>query len=435
MYNSTTHPLHLIGLAVITLLMFCQPGKAVADAEICNNGDNWVYFAALAWKKSPLIDEALVEGFTPIEPGKCSSIVPYGMSRIYISLFMYDKHGRITNPVLTPRNADQKPDFIKKICVQPQNAFRRYSTRGAIQKNYTPPCPTGYITAKTSFFLINGDSNYTLNLDYEPNTSASVWGRQYGEKRILQTIWNGERAGQTAQIQENKALARDRKALKALARAAGDFLDKAKKRQAIENARRYQAYMARKEAFERRVDTARKQLEKPDDTTCSPFLEKASYDDFETVAVAGVQIDMDVNTAHKAIICNGFTLYPAMIARAGGLEKLLKNPRPIKYFREAGTNIRHELEIETRPFRDAPRNQPYRIVSVRKRIFDFGGIDNTRWQSIQDAFVGQYDLGRARRTQLFVHYKDRDNGRVIKLDPELKTNPMTSYTITLCCGR
>ena len=53
-------------------------------------GDTWVYFAALAWNSSLLRDEALVEGFTPIEPDKCTSIVPYGMSRIYISLFIYD---------------------------------------------------------------------------------------------------------------------------------------------------------------------------------------------------------------------------------------------------------------------------------------------------------------------------------------------------------
>lgn len=435
MYATPTTRLHLIALAAIPLLFFSQSNKALADAEICNNGDNWVYFAALAWKNSILLDEALVEGFTPIEPGECSSIVPYGMSRIYISIFVYDKSGRITNPVLSVTNADHNPDLIKEICVRPQQAFRRYSTRREIKGSYTPPCPAGYIAAKTSFLLINGPSEYILNLDYEPDTHAPVWGKQYGEKRILQTIWDGERAGNTAQIQENESLVRDRKALKALAKAATDFLDKAKKQKAIADARRYQAYRARKEAFEKRVDAARKQLEKPDDTTCSSFLEKANYDDFDTVAIAGVRIDMDVNTAHKAIICNGFTLYPEMIARSGGLEKLLRTPRLIKYLKSVSSNIRHELEIEIRPFHNAPRNQPYRIISVRKRIFDFGGIDDAKWQALQNDFTEQYDLGRARRTPVFVQYKDRNSGHVLKMDPELKTNPMTSYTISLCCGR
>jgi len=430
--------LYLIFLMTATLLLFSYSGKVTASSEayICNKGNSKVYFAAMAWKKNFRADRALVEGFTPIEAGKCASIVPYGMDKIYISIFMYDKNGRITNPILVPTNSSHKPDFIKQFCVRPQYAFRRYSNLATIQKNYTPPCPKGYITAKPSFYIRpSKNQDYILNLNHEPRSTTPTWGAKYGKKRRLQSISAGKRAGQSDHIQENKAQERERKNVQEFVKATKKYAEQRKKRQAEKNARRYKAYIAKSNVYKKKLEVAKKQLEKPGDASCSPLLEKSSYDEFEEATIAGVKINMDLNTAHKAIICHGFTLDPKLFARYGSLTKLLLSPSRPKYFKKINESVRYELEVVIRPYQNAQRGKAYRIISIRKRIFDLTGINNDKWQSIQDAFVKKYDLDNARRTQRFVYYLNRDIGQSLKLDPDLRRNPMTSYTISFCCGR
>lgn len=334
---------------------------------------------------------------------------------------------------MVPQNASSAEDFSEYICVQPQQAFRRFSNKADIKKTFTPPCPDGYIRAKTSFMLIRGNSNLTLRLNYDSDKPGYVWGKTYGAKRQLQSIWAGERQGFSERLQENAASARDRDIALALLAATGKYMSEAKKRQDEENARRYQVYLAKKQAFEKRVAAARKAMEKPADATCTPYLEKEQYDDFKTLAIAGVQLGMDVRTAHQAIICNGFSMLPELVARAGGIEKVLKKPRGIKYSKQIGNNTRQEIELETRGDRVDP-NKPNRIASVRVRFSDFQGIDNQAWENIQDVFIEKYDLGRERRNQYFVHYKSRNMGRVLKLESDLRRKPMISYTVSLCCG-
>jgi len=149
---------HYILFVVLAGIMLFSTAKAHADSELCNTGDSHLYFTALGWSSSIFSDVAVNEGFTPISPGTCRSMKPYGMNRVTISLFKYDKRGVLANVKIVPPDAVYSSKHINDVCVRPAGAFRKSGKQQDIISTYTPPCTAGYIQALSSFTLIAGDA-------------------------------------------------------------------------------------------------------------------------------------------------------------------------------------------------------------------------------------------------------------------------------------
>lgn len=117
-------------------------------------------------------------------------------------------------------------------------------------------------------------------------------------------------------------------------------------------------------------ELARKQaiadLVVPDAEVCKRYAEKDRYKNYDDVRLAGVGLGMDVLSAHDAMLCNGFTVGPDLLARAGGLTKFLTG-RLAVYHRDDPMLGRITAELESRPNRAAPKTTPYNVISARVR--------------------------------------------------------------------
>ena len=174
-----------------------------------------------------LIDHAMIESFRPIQSGQCAPYFPYGIDRVYVAFFKYDKQGKIHNVRLAPREittSDVK-ERIDNICVPPQQAFRSNGTWNELKRKFTPPCPDSYLPAAVSFEATQGKRGLQLNVYYSDDVKGPAWGAQYGETRRLQSIWEG------IGLEPNQAEERDQELAKELLGAAQKYIEESRRKE------------------------------------------------------------------------------------------------------------------------------------------------------------------------------------------------------------
>ena len=421
---------------IFSLLMI--PMSVNAETEVCNCGDSWVYMATMGTSDG-ISNAGIIEGFKPIQPGYCAPLFPYGISRVYVSFFKYDKRGVLNNVAIVPaeqKNRRPKEEIVTS-CLPPQEAFRFNGTWSEIKQKFTPPCPSGFIPAENSMEVIDGTGKTTMNLRHTDDEAEPAWGPEYGPKRKLQSIWDGTEG--SGMLEPNEIHERDLKLVAGLLDAAGKAWKEAEKKEAERRARQLEIYRQRQAAYQRKVEEAKKQLERPEDDICNEYLSKASYEDFEEAAIAGIKPGMDTNSALNALLCNGFTTLPQTVAKFGSVENYMNRGGVVRFRKMGPQGYVQELELENRG-QGKSRNNTYSVLSVRLRFRADHIIDGEEWASIKKDFLNQYKVGglfsgvKKIDQEKFVHYQYRKNksSHTLQLNQENSYNrPLNSYTITL----
>ena len=420
--NTKNTPFFIITL--VFAISLSQPSTAsdFGFEEICNKGESWLYFATIAKRSDYLSPNSVAQGFNAIAPGSCRSMLPYGNRTATIAFFKQDKNGVFANVEIVPENSTSSSEHIDMMCVRPSLAYREYGSRQDIIKRFTPPCQPGYLPAKTSFTFVSGSNDMTINVSHSNQVTLRAWGDgTVPKKRRPQLIWEAEKDPNNQLVQENVHAKRDREVFKLLQEKTGQFIDKLKREQAERRAQQYQRQMKIRAEQQRQLEKAIKAVEKPTDETCAVYLPKKKFNNANDVSIAGVKVSMDVKEAHKALLCNGFSIDARVIARSGGLEKFLQGTRPRVYKKQLdnGDIIIAELEnrvaksdankkvVRSRRNRLGSRNQAdirkYEVLSVRTRhkLAKPIALKGDEWKTIKSNFNKTYAVGRKKHENNF----------------------------------
>ncbi len=443
-------------VALIFTISLSQPSNATdyGFEQICNKGETWLYFATIAKRSDYLSPNSVAQGFNAIAPGSCRSMLPYGNRTATIAFFKQDINGVLGNVVIVPENSTSSNEHIDIMCVRPSLAYREYGSRSTIIKRYTPPCQAGYLPAKTSFTFVSGSDDMTINVSHSNQVTLPAWGDEtVPKKRRPQLIWEAEKNKNNRLVQENVHAKRDREAFMLLQKKAGEYIDKLKQEQAERRAQQQQRQMEIRAAQQKVLEKAIKDIEKPTDVSCAGYLPKEQYKKANDVAIAGVKISMDTKEAHKALLCNGFSIDARKVAQAGGLEQFLQSTRPRVYTKKLDNGDIIIAEIENRVARsDANKkvvrnnrnhlggsrsdSRKYEVLSVRTRhkLAKPIALKGNHWKTIKSNFKSTYAVGSKKQENNFSirYYLNTDAKRVsIRLNAHTQHPGKNIYMIDL----
>jgi hypothetical protein len=175
-------------------------------------------------------------------------------------------------------------------------------------------------------------------------------------------------------------------------------------------------------------------LEVPDAEVCERYAEKDRYKNFDDVRISGVGIGMDAHTAHDAMLCNGFTVNPDLVARAGGLHRFLGG-RLVVYYRDDPIHGRMTAELETRQNQSAPSGTAYNVISVRVRYPIDGPLSESEVNALKKTVKSRYKMGGRMENAAGIFYRNRRSGLSMTFAIEQYGNRPGTYALSLCCGQ
>jgi len=274
-----------------------------------------------------------------------------------------------------------------------------------------------------------------VNIGHSSDSVHPAWAPHgLDPKRKLESLLVAEQYSHP-HIQENAARIQTRERVIKTLGFVKDFIDASKRAEAEQRKRQFAKYQRQRARAQAQVKEAQKTLVMPDASTCERYKDKVEFEDFEELNIAGVKIDMDVYSAHEAILCNGYQVNPAVIAGMGGLPKFLTRQRIVKYQKKGADGIQMTVELETRPNRKHPR-RAYRVISVRIKHALGRQPSEEQWRRIKKAFKDKYDLSNDREQDYRIQFSDRDIGQSLTLEAQVyRKGEFSTYNISLCCGR
>ncbi len=436
---STRFKKKLAFLGVI-LLLIVVPLSANAQTNICNRGNSWLYMVTMG-TSTDITNRGIIEGFKPISPGSCAPVFPFGINRVYVSFFKYDKEGVINNVQLVPEGArNHTPkEQIHFSCVLPQKAFRFNGSWNEIKQRFTPPCQTGSIQAKTSLEMTRGSDSKDINnnIYHQDIQNGQPWGAKYGPKRRLQPIWEGNVG--SGHFEANKIKESEARIIAATVQAVGKYIDEVRKKEAARRQQKLEIYKRRQAEYKRRVKEAEKRMARPDNRACTQFIDKGLYKTPGDLTIAGIRVGMDTETALDALLCNGFTAPPEVIARSGGIKNYMQKRHVVKFQKQGPSGYGQVLELENRGGGNKTNNS-FSVISVRLRFIADHVIDEHEWTSIKQEFQTKYNFGgffsgvKKFHQNHFIHYRFSKNTGFSSLQLNQVNNynrPLRKYTISM----
>ena len=413
--------------------------SATNDSELCNDGTTSLYFATVGefgGLGGLLRSSAMVQGLVEIPPKGCRDLVPNGMNKVILTFFQKDNRGIFTNLAILPKNVTRVSTDIQHVCVNLQQPYRIFGTPELIRRTYVnAQCPQGFSPAVPAWIHQPGGLT-EYHVSVHANKAAKPWrdsaGQQYQSIAALR-VPPVSSAGPL--VQANPMALADRKATNALLRAGRAYAEHAEAKAQQERARRAGIQQQRRTRYSAQVSAATQSLERPSDAACAAYAPKDEYRRAEDVAVSGVSLGMDLANAHQALICNGFTINPQLLARAGGVEKFWAIPRVKTFHKQLddGTVVRTEVEVQ-QP-RGAPRGTKAVVSSVRARYQHARPLSKKDWKLIRQSFKKRYPVGRRKQESpagVLGQFRGPQRMHLLQLNAEdLRGDSLSRYNMTI----
>lgn len=408
-------------------------------AELCNKGDLWLYFTRLGRPSGLLSTTAVYEGFIAVGPGQCASLVPYSMAESTIALFQQDSQGVLGNIVMTPTTGRYSNDHPEYLCVRPRGAFRIFGNESELVRKFTGACPTGFVKAKTSFTITLGTDNQTLNASGDSSARMRPWGGDPSLTRIRpETLSEGERNKSNRFVAENKIVNRNREAAAELLKQGANFVESIRRGEAEKRRQKNLRHQRARQERQRISAEAQALLEYPGDEVCASYQEKDLYKKVDRVALFGVQIGTSPETAHVALLCNGFTIPLREMTRRGGARKFFLSQGTREYTKTMSNGQVLVSAISVTGQR-TQRNRVEMIVTRVAVTYQLTAqLDKKGWKQIQKDFKRKYKFGKYRKSRygLLTVKKKTGKGtdvveRTVSWKPYKYPNRNSSYVITL----
>jgi|GEM_PF-1941198 len=419
------------------LTLAWQPADADIDSsQLCNKGSASLYFATVGENDGYLQSGAMVQGLVEVAPGRCVDFVPSGMNKVMLTFFRKDQRGILTNNRVAPTDAGRVNSEIAHVCVNMNQAYRLFGSRDEIYSRYVDAdCPAGFSPAEPAWIHRPGGQS-TYNIEVHSGDTAVPWrdadGRLYTDPPVL-TVSPLESSG--SMIEANQSAIRDHEAAKALLEAAVEFKEQAERDAQARQAQVWAEQQRRRQAYEAQVDAAEASLVRPSDDECARYADKQTVSSGRDVTLSGVRLGMDLRSAHEALVCNGFSIDPQRLARAGGVDKFWANSREKTFQKTLADGTVVFTDVETRPPRGAPPGADYVVLTVRIRYQLATRLSAAEWKSIKSDFRDRYRVGkRPLENDYAVHmqYTDDVGQRSLQLNAEdLRNGSLSRYSITI----
>lgn len=422
-------------LAVLLIVSSQSAYANIDSSRICNQGSAPLYFATVGEHDGLLQSGAMVQGLVEVAPDSCANLVPDGMNKVILTFFTRDGRGVLTNNQFVPTDATRVNSSIEHVCVNMNQPYRLFGTRDEIFSRYVNvDCPAGFSPAIPAWIHQPGGLS-TYNIEVHSRDVAVPWrdsvGRQYTNPPVL-TVGPLQSGGPLIEV--NQAALRDYRAAQALLEAAADYKARAEREAQERQARVWAEQERRRQAYEAKVDEAEAALVRPSDEQCARYVDKQKVNSGRDVTLSGVRLGMDLESAHEALVCNGYSIDPQMLARAGGVEKFWANSREKTFQKTLADGSRVFTDVETRPPRGAPPGADYVVLTVRIRYQLATRLTAAEWNSIKSDFKSRYRLGkRPVENDFAVHmrYTDDIGPRLLQLNAEdLRNGSLSRYSIS-----
>ncbi len=413
-----------------------QAGLADIDSSsLCNKGSASLYFATVGEFDGLFQSAAMVQGLVEVAPNSCTNLVPDGMNKVILTFFMKDSRGVLINKSFVPDNATKVDDTIRRVCVNMQQPYRLFGSTAKIFSTYVnATCPSGFSPAVPAWIHQPGGLT-TYNIEAHTSGPETPWrdvsGREFTDPPVLRV---GSLQSVGSMIEVNPSSLRDHQAALALLQAAKEFKERHDRETQERQARVWAEQQRRRAIYDAEVDKAEESLLRPSDDVCAQYSEKSKYKKGNSVALSGVKLTMDLNSAHEALVCNGFTINPEALAKAGGIEKFWTNPREKTFQKTLADGTMVFTDVETRPPRGAPAGADFVVITVRIRYRLAEHVDASGWKNIKSAFTDKYRVGKHGENDVAIHvrFKDKLGQHFLRLDArDYRNGSVSQYSISL----
>ncbi len=420
-----------------SILMMQQPLKAaVNSSEICNKGTASLYFATVA-ENTKLFSSGggMSQGFVKVAPNNCADIVPTGMNHVILTFFQKDSRGLLTNTTIVPRNANPSSADIKYVCINPKQPYRMFASKAEIFSKYVnSKCPAGFSPALPSWSHKPG-GYHTYEISVHANTAAAAWRdmerNTYKEFPVLR---QGSLQSDGKLVQINPYSEINRKQIKQLSDAWSNHVKKTNERAERQRARYWNRMQKKRAQHDARVKNAEQALTKPDASVCAPVMDKLRYKRGDKLTLSGVSLQMPAEEAHQALVCNGFSINPQLLARGGGIKKYWSTRREKVYQKTLENGRVVFTDVETLPRQTSTGSETV-VMSVRIRYPYPQLLNKTDWEKVKVKFKKTYKIGKLRgENDLGIHrYFQYKGGRhILQLNAHpYRKNEIRSYSITM----
>ena len=428
-----------VGMLTVAVLLFLAAGARAQDitrSDLCNNGSTTLYFATVADNDSLLTPGAMTQGFVAVPPDTCADIVPYGMRKVTLAFFMKDSRGLITNPHIAPENVDSETDEVRHVCVNPKQSYRVFAGRQQIASQFVNgACPPGFSVAQPAWIHRPGGLN-TYNITVHADRPGMPWKDADGQTYTdLPALRQSSMSSDGALVQTNPYAERSHEQAKIIFGAFEDWWQKSQREaeaRRAASARRAQQQRAR---YEAEVDRAESALEAPPPEVCAAFSPRERYKRADELALSGVQLKMPVMEAHQAMVCNGFSINPQVLARAGGVEKFWARGREKTYEKRLDDGRVVFTDVEVRPVDGTVRGSPNVVMSVRIRHQFPRLLSDAEWQGVRETFKETYKVGKKRaENAVAIHRTFKLDGgqHLLQLNGHMyRVGEISAYDITM----
>ncbi|MEE4281789.1 MAG: hypothetical protein V2I41_07590 [Pseudomonadales bacterium] len=438
MKNVTPSYICLITLCVAYTLAW-PLHSAHADintSTLCNEGSTSLYFASVAEHKGMFQSAAMTQGLVEVAPGKCVDLVPSGMNKVMLTFFKKDRRGILTNLSIVPKNATRVTSDVKHVCVNMRAPYRLFGTRQSIFATYVnAACPQGFSPATPAWIHQPGGlTEYKIAV--HADTDAVPWrdqnGRQYTAAPVLRT---GSLQSAGTLIQANPSSVRDNKAAQAMLEAGKEYWERTQQQAQQRRAQQWQRQQQQRAQYDAKVEQAEQALVRPSDEICQQYTHQTVFKRAGDVAISGVKLGMDLDSAHTALLCHGFSIDPSRLARAGGVKAFWSNAREKTFQKSLPDGTLVFTDVETRPPRGAPAGADFVVLSVRVRFQHRQPLSETDWQRVRSEFKAAYPAGRHRsENPIGVRSRFKLNGVLHTLElmaQDYRAGRLSRYSITI----
>ncbi|MFK8050998.1 MAG: hypothetical protein AB8B81_21420, partial [Halioglobus sp.] len=229
------------------------------------------------------------------------------------------------------------------------------------------------------------------------NAPANPWqdraGRSYTSAPVLRTA---SLYGAGSLVQANPDAVRDNQKAQALLEAGQKYVERKRKEAAQDRAQRQAHQQRQQQHYNDQIKTAEQDLVRPTDSVCVAYTEKTVFKKPTDIAISGVKLGMDLTSAHQALLCNGFSINPRLLANAGGVKSFWANTREKKFHKVLEDGVRVFTDVETRPPRGAPKGAAFVVLSVRVRYQHPQPLTEADWEKVRAQFKRTYPAARRR---------------------------------------
>jgi len=428
----STHVIRLLLAIILTCLS--QAGRA-DSSSLCNKGSASLYFATVGELDNIFQSGAMVQGLVEVAPNSCANLVPDGMNKVILTFFMKDSRGILTNKYFVPTNATKVNDTIRHVCVNMQQPYRLFGSKAKIFSTYVnATCPSGFSPARPAWIHQPGGIT-TYNIEAHTSGPETPWrdlsGREFTDPPVLRV---GPLQSAGSMVEVNQSSLRDYQAAQALLEAAKEFKERSDREAQERQARIWAEQQRRRKIYDAQVDKAEESLLRPSDEACAQYSDKPKYKKGNSVALSGVRLTMDLTSAHEALVCNGFTINPETLAKAGGVEKFWANAREKTFQKTLADGTTVFTDVETRPPRGAPAGADFVVITVRIRYRLVEQLDASGWRKIKNGFKDKYKVGKQAENDVAIHvqFKNKLGQHFLRLDAlDYRNGSVSQYSISL----